>query len=291
MGAVPYTIPQCIQIAQISQVLINKDILSANFSTNQFQDKRHPRLLYIARKGLEWYYVYGTNAITLSDIANYVLSLCGKYVQQALNIIGQLAQSPPILSGPFSVSVNVGDNASFIVTVTSTLPVTYQWYLNGVLVPGATNSSFNILNAQLSDNGDTVYVRVTNSAGTTTSSTAVLTVNAAVIGYFYQGSNDYSGALQAGTDNVPYLGTFTITPGQPLLVSLPHIGAQEFVVIKYPNTEPTKVQYENPPGGFDTGPIPSLPWDATTITTWKYIFSRSGNPFALNNTTGQIKYS
>lgn len=246
MGAVPYTIPQCIQIAQISQVLINKDILSANFSTNQFQDKRHPRLLYIARKGLEWYYVYGTNATTLSDIANYVLALCGRYVQQALNIINQLAQSPPVLSGPFSVSVNVGDTGSFIVTATSSLPVTYQWYLNGVLVPEATNSFFSITNAQLSDNGDTVYVRVTNSAGTTTSSTAVLTVNAAIYAYTWYGSTDPNPMLELGIDTLTYQIQTLVTHNQPISITIPQAATPDmFFVTKIVNTETEKTTYYN----------------------------------------------
>ena len=52
---------------------------------------------------------------------------------------------------------------------------TYQWKFNGSNITGATSSSYTKNNAQLSDAGNYTVV-ASNSAGSTTSATAVLTV-------------------------------------------------------------------------------------------------------------------
>jgi hypothetical protein len=74
--------------------------------------------------------------------------------------------------------VFLGDLASFSVTASGTAPFTYQWYYPDLSTPisGATNQSFTITNAHLSDAG-TYFVNVANSIGNTNSVGATLTVN------------------------------------------------------------------------------------------------------------------
>ena len=55
------------------------------------------------------------------------------------------------------------------------LPLSYQWNLNGTNLDGATNTSLTLSNMQLSQAGS-YAVLVTNAFGSVTSSNAVLTV-------------------------------------------------------------------------------------------------------------------
>jgi hypothetical protein len=72
--------------------------------------------------------------------------------------------------------VYVGNTANFIVTVSGTLPLTYQWSFDGTNIVGATNNLLVLTNAQFSQSG--IYaVQVANVCGSVQSSNALLTVN------------------------------------------------------------------------------------------------------------------
>jgi hypothetical protein len=80
------------------------------------------------------------------------------------------------ISQPSSVTVTVGQTATFSVTATGTGPFTYQWFSNGTAIPGATSNTFTT-SATASGQSGTVYtVVVTNTDGSVTSSPATLTV-------------------------------------------------------------------------------------------------------------------
>jgi hypothetical protein len=88
---------------------------------------------------------------------------------------------PQITSQPASQTVAVGANASFTVTATGSLPLTYQWQLNGVNLAagthyvGANSNMLAIINVQPADAGS-YRVLVSNASGSTTSAVATLTV-------------------------------------------------------------------------------------------------------------------
>ena len=85
---------------------------------------------------------------------------------------------PPIITQqPASQAVVQGTNVTFSVTVStnSTLPLSYQWRLNGVNIPNAINSSYTRLVVLPSDAG-TYSVVIVNEAGGVTSTNATLTV-------------------------------------------------------------------------------------------------------------------
>jgi hypothetical protein len=82
----------------------------------------------------------------------------------------------PAITQPASITVEVGQTATFSVTATGTGPLSYQWYENGVAISGATSSSYTTSATALSDSGSVFTVTVSNSVGTVKSMGATLTV-------------------------------------------------------------------------------------------------------------------
>jgi streptogramin lyase len=81
-----------------------------------------------------------------------------------------------ITSQPKSLLVNPGSSATFAVNVTGQAPFTFQWFKNGVPIPGATSNAYSITSAQLTD-AASYYVTITNSQDIETSSSAILSIN------------------------------------------------------------------------------------------------------------------
>jgi len=90
------------------------------------------------------------------------------------------ATAPSITTQPSSVTVTAGGNASFSVVASGTDPLSYQWYKDNATVSGATAATLSLSSATASQAGS-YTVKVTNTAGSVTSSAAVLTVNAALV--------------------------------------------------------------------------------------------------------------
>ncbi len=82
---------------------------------------------------------------------------------------------PSISQQPTNRVAPIGTNVTFTVTATGTLPLGYQWQYGGVDISGATTSSLSLTNVQLASSGNYLVV-ITNPAGVTTSSVAILTV-------------------------------------------------------------------------------------------------------------------
>jgi uncharacterized repeat protein (TIGR03803 family) len=84
--------------------------------------------------------------------------------------------SPVVITAqPLDQTVGAGQNASFSVTATGTLPVSYQWRFNATPIAGATDSTYGRANVQITDAGS-YSVIVSNAVAGVTSSNAVLTV-------------------------------------------------------------------------------------------------------------------
>jgi glucose/arabinose dehydrogenase len=86
------------------------------------------------------------------------------------------AQSPTITTQPASVTVAVGQSATFTVAASGSSPLAYQWQRNQANIPGATSPSYTLSSPQLADSGSRFRCVVSNGAGTATSSEATLTV-------------------------------------------------------------------------------------------------------------------
>lgn len=83
--------------------------------------------------------------------------------------------APAIVGDPQSADLFKGDVARFSALVTGSLPLTYQWELNGAALAGATNSVLVLTNLQPANAG-TYRVVVKNAGGDVTSADAILNV-------------------------------------------------------------------------------------------------------------------
>jgi hypothetical protein len=61
------------------------------------------------------------------------------------------------------------------VTATSPSAMTYQWFRNGVAIPGATAATYNVASVA-GTQGGVYHVRVTNASGTYVSTPSIVTV-------------------------------------------------------------------------------------------------------------------
>lgn len=88
---------------------------------------------------------------------------------------GESASAPTITAQPASTTVLEQQPASFSVTATGTVPLSYEWRRNGLPIAGATSATLAITAALAADHGARYSAVVTNSAGSVTSTEAVLT--------------------------------------------------------------------------------------------------------------------
>ncbi len=130
--------------------------------------------------------IAGATAATLT-LPSVQLADAGTYTAVATNPVGTATSEGAVLalsSAPFApifqyqpkaTSVTVGGTASLSVGVVGSPPITYQWSMGGVAIPGATAPSLTFATATAADAG--VYsVVITDPAGFVTSSNAALTV-------------------------------------------------------------------------------------------------------------------
>ena len=124
-------------------------------------------------------------------------------------------QAPLIITPPQSQTVLAGSNATFTVSATGAVPLTYQWRKNSALISGATSTTYTLSNVQTNDAGGYDVV-VSNSVNSVTSAVATLAVtiplppstNAAVIAQWNFNSLTPDSSSTTGT-LVPSVGTGT----------------------------------------------------------------------------------
>lgn len=83
---------------------------------------------------------------------------------------------PAITSHPENKTAIVGQTATFSVTATSSVEVSYQWQKNFANIPGATESTYTTPATTLSDNSSSYRCIVSNGTGAVSSESAILTV-------------------------------------------------------------------------------------------------------------------
>ena len=118
------------------------------------------------------------NNIQSGDLGTYdvvVKNVAGSMTSNGA-VVGFAPIAPVIVFQPLDQSVIMGAAATFSVTATGLPAPAYQWLKNGNPINGANATSIALTNLQLADSA-TYSVRVSNSAGSVTSTAAVLTVN------------------------------------------------------------------------------------------------------------------
>ena len=112
------------------------------------------------------------------------------------------ALSPNITSQPVNQSATAGQSVNFGISATGVPDPTYQWFKNGMNLPGATSATLNIPSAHRSD-GTSYYVVASNGSGSVTSSVVNLTyINTAPVA----GPNFTMGALLDEPSTVQIVG-------------------------------------------------------------------------------------
>ena len=130
--------------------------------------------------------ISGATSTTLT-LNNVQSTTAGSYTVTVSNAAGTVTSNAATLTvnvaatitaQPASQTVNAGATATFTVVATGTAPLSYQWRKDGAAIPGATNGTLTLSGVQSTDAGSYTVV-ITNSAGSTTSNAATLTVNVA----------------------------------------------------------------------------------------------------------------
>jgi sugar lactone lactonase YvrE len=104
------------------------------------------------------------------------------YVADSLNatlrrvILGTAAAAPAVYLQPASGTATTGGTLLLTVGASGTAPFTYQWYLNGSAIPGATAAAYSVSNVQQANAGS-YTVSVSNAYGSATSAAATITVS------------------------------------------------------------------------------------------------------------------
>jgi hypothetical protein len=113
-------------------------------------------------------FLYGRGAFLLL-LAGGTLG-CGSGQMQVVNL------APQIVTQPGSLSVPVGQTASFTVAASGTAPLSYQWSERGTPIANSNSATYTTAAVAPVDSGAIFTVTVMNSVGAATSNNATLTV-------------------------------------------------------------------------------------------------------------------
>ena len=111
----------------------------------------------------------------MDDIRLYNRQLTDAEVAALYSQPSSLDAAPTITTQPNVATVAAGNAASFAVVASGTSPFTYQWKKDGSSIGGATSSTYTIASTKTTDAGSYTVV-VTNSLGSVTSNSTVLTI-------------------------------------------------------------------------------------------------------------------
>jgi sugar lactone lactonase YvrE len=158
-------------------------------------------------------YIYGGAQLADNNaqITVTVSNLVGTITSSAATLTVQTA-APVILVQPQPQTVLAGTTATFVVTVSGSPPLSFQWLKNGVAIAGATSASYVTPVTSLADSGSQFEVLISNASGSVMSVPALLTVDSAVV------APSIITQPQNTTAAVGAAATFSVTAGgtQPL---------------------------------------------------------------------------
>jgi hypothetical protein len=119
---------------------------------------------------------YTVAGATIADTGNYDVVVANAF-GSSTSVVAQLTVlvPPSILTQPTNQTVVAGSSVSFQVSASGTGPLDYQWWFNSTNAVGTSTNVLTVTNAQAAQAGDYSVV-VTNSAGSVTSSVAMLVI-------------------------------------------------------------------------------------------------------------------
>ncbi len=122
-----------------------------------------------------------TNAQT-ANAGGYSVTVSNAYdtVMSSTDTVSVIYYPPSFLTQPIGTNVPVGGAFQLSASVTGSSPFGWQWRTNLTPIPGATSTNYIVPSAQLSD-AWSYDVVVTNSAGSTNSSAAIVNVGYAPV--------------------------------------------------------------------------------------------------------------
>lgn len=114
----------------------------------------------------------GTYSCTVTD--GTVSANCNPFTLTVNSIVR-------ITTQPSALTLNAGSSGSLSVAASGTGPISYQWYLNGSAISGATSAQLNLANVSSANQGQ-YHCVVVNAGSQATTSAVQVTVNAVATG-------------------------------------------------------------------------------------------------------------
>lgn len=134
----------------------------------------------------QWYRnstpIQGATSDTLTLVSDLYLDSGASFSAVVTNLYGSAPSSAATLTlatdlilsnSPVSITRKVGSKAAFMAVAGGAAPVSYQWYKGSSPIPTGTSQTLWLDNVQLSDDGSTYYVHVSNPYGPTTDTAPV----------------------------------------------------------------------------------------------------------------------
>lgn len=122
--------------------------------------------------------------ISVANAGNYTVTLTnslGTVTSAATTVtVNPAPAAPTFTSSPVAQAATAGGSLTLTAAATGIPTPTLQWFKNGVAIDGATDATLVLANLQAGDAGS-YTVMATNSAGTTSSTFAVVTVSSAPV--------------------------------------------------------------------------------------------------------------
>jgi uncharacterized delta-60 repeat protein len=127
----------------------------------------------------------GTAWLTLTDVlgidaGNYHLVVSNAYGAQTSVLARLTVNDPAITVPPVTMNREPGESATLSTAANGTAPLSYQWWKDGMELPGRTEPSITLTNLGVADAGG-YRVVATSPYGNATSSVAWLTVNGTML--------------------------------------------------------------------------------------------------------------
>jgi hypothetical protein len=120
-------------------------------------------------------YNYSWNTVPFSN-GTYTIIVQASSGETACTVL-YVAHAPPAITvQPKTQNVSSGQTATFSVSATGTLPLSYQWKKNNANISGATGASYTTPAVTPANSGEFYSVVVSNSLGSATSASAELRV-------------------------------------------------------------------------------------------------------------------